>query len=107
MIHALVGALRGKNRRDEQLERVFVLQRAGSRRIRLVEPLENCSHARGIGSTSRLSCPAPIFAERAPADFRAAEFLSPVFLIFFRAMSAKLYHSEGYGSTRTPFQNAT
>jgi len=49
-VHAFVGALGRENRRDEQLKGVLVPQRAGDRRIRLVESLEDRPDARGTSS---------------------------------------------------------
>ena len=52
LIHTHVRALRGKNRRDQQLERVLVIQFAGSARISFIELGENGRDALRIGPRS-------------------------------------------------------
>lgn len=47
-VHALVGALRRKNRGDEELERVVVLQRAAGGRVGFVQSMQNGFHTFGI-----------------------------------------------------------
>jgi len=51
-VHALVGALRRKDRGDQKLERIVVRQRASGRGIRLVQPMQNRFHSPGICSAA-------------------------------------------------------
>src|SRR4029077_1162316 len=93
LIHTLIGALCRKNRRNQQLKRVFVSQCAGNGRVSLVELFKYGANACRIGSTRRASARAHLRAAGKGALWRRNEF-------FLRNLFLWLGHEAKNYSTR-------